>query len=338
MDSLSLWLQLVLVTGAILVAARYLTKSADIIAEKTGLGRSFAGVVLLATATSLAELGTGVSSIVLLDEPDLAAGAVFGSNLVNLLIIAVADLYWRNGPILTAIGTASVLVGAGGIAIIGLATFAVFIHTTSSGFEGWLVSPITLIIGGMFLGSMWLIHIHKDITVLGEEPLEEEQLYGGYSLGRAAATFGVATLVVLGSSVWLASVGDQLADVMGWEKSFMGSQFLAFSTSLPEIATTWAAIKLNAPEMAITNLLGSNVFNMGLVLVVNDLVYVDGVLWRDVSQTHMLAGLMAIILTCVVIAAIVTRPRGRLGKVWTVDGVVITATYVAASVLFFNLA
>ena len=58
-----LWAQLAILAGVILVSATQLAKSADIIAFKTGLRRSFVGVVLLATATSLPELGTGISSV-----------------------------------------------------------------------------------------------------------------------------------------------------------------------------------------------------------------------------------------------------------------------------------
>ena len=60
-----LWLQLAASAGIILAAAHYMAGAADIIAGKTGLGRSFIGVVLLASATSLPELGTGVSAIAL---------------------------------------------------------------------------------------------------------------------------------------------------------------------------------------------------------------------------------------------------------------------------------
>ncbi len=107
-----LWLQLAGVTIIILTASHFLAKSADIISFKTGLGQSLIGVGLLATATSLPELGTGVSSVTFVGAPDLAAGDAFGSNLFNLLIIGLLDIFWRNGPILTAVSTTALLVGA----------------------------------------------------------------------------------------------------------------------------------------------------------------------------------------------------------------------------------
>ena len=97
------WIQLIGAALVIVVASNFLAKSADVISVKTGLGRAFVGVVLLATATSLPELATGISAITVVGEPDLALGDAFGSNLFNLLIIGLLDIYWREGPILRSV-------------------------------------------------------------------------------------------------------------------------------------------------------------------------------------------------------------------------------------------
>ena len=136
-----LWLQLAGAAVVILGASSFLAKSADIIAFKTGLGRAFIGVVLLATATSLPELGTGLASVTYLGDPDLAAGDAFGSNLFNLLIIGLLDLFWRRGPILTSVSTSSVVVGTLGIVIIAVAGLTIAIHTTSMTISTWYISP-----------------------------------------------------------------------------------------------------------------------------------------------------------------------------------------------------
>ena len=119
-----LWIQLAIAAGIILVTATQLTKSADVIAFKTGLGRSFVGVILLATATSLPELGTGISSVRLVggeSGANLAAGDAFGSNIFNLMIIGVLDLIWRKGSILRELNASPSIVGLLGILVIGFA-------------------------------------------------------------------------------------------------------------------------------------------------------------------------------------------------------------------------
>ena len=338
MTAALLWLQLAAAAVVILLVSRYLARSADVVAEKTGLGRSFIGVVMLATATSLPELGTGVSSIVLVGEPDLAAGDALGSNLVNLLIIGLLDLYWRNGPLLDAVATTSLLVAALGIAITSVAAIALFVHGATSTIAGWYVSPISVLMFLLFLVAMVWIYRHDAARALNEGKAPQDSKYPEESLPKAAVTYAISASVIIAAAVLLANTGDRLAEAMGWEASFVGTQFLAIATSLPELATSFAAIRLNAPDLALTNLLGSNVFNHGLVLSLDDVVYTDGVLWRGVSQVHFLSGIAAILMSGVVILGLMTKKRRWPGRYWTPEGFALVALYVAASVLVFRLA
>ena len=342
MDLALLWLQLGATAAVILVASQFLAGSADTVAEKTGLGRSFVGVVMLATATSLPEMGTGISAIVLVDAPDLAAGDAFGSNLFNLMIIGLADLYWRNGPVLAAVRFTSIVEAALGAGLVALAIGTIYIHTTTDAMSGWYISPVSVVMIVAFLGAMLLVYRHSQgAGPSGESEADGAEVHARYadqSLPRAFVIYFAAAAVVVAAAVWLAMTGDELAHEMGWEASFMGTQFLAISTSLPEIATSFAALRLNAPDLAITNVLGSNVFNMGFVLFVDDLVYSQGVVWSNVSQVHILTGLIAILMTAVVIVAVLTRPRAKLGGVWTLEGGGLVAAYIGASVLIFALA
>ena len=333
-----IWLQLGATAAIIFVASQFLTRSADVVAEKTGLGRSFVGVVMLATATSLPELGTGVSSILLVDAPDLAAGDAFGSNLFNLMIIGLLDLYWRNGPVLNAVRYTSVVVGALAIGLIVLAVAGIVIHHSTSVTASWLISPVSAIMLLAFLVALLLIYRHERSAPPAEEAAGPQAAYAAQSLPRALVIYSASAAVVVAAAVWLATTGDDLADAMGWEESFVGTQFLAISTSLPEIATSFAALRLNAPDLAISNLLGSNVFNMGFVLFFDDLAYTQGALWGAVSEVHVLTGLIAVLMTVVVIVGAMTRPRPRLSAAWTLEGGLLVAAYIGASVLVFALA
>jgi cation:H+ antiporter len=77
------WLQFLACTAVIVFAGTRLTEYSDVIAEKTGLGRTWIGVVLMASVTSLPELMTGISSVVIFDLPNIAAGDVLGSCMFN---------------------------------------------------------------------------------------------------------------------------------------------------------------------------------------------------------------------------------------------------------------
>ena len=342
MDLTLLWLQLAGAAAIILVTAHFMARSADIIAEKTGLGRSFVGVVMLATATSLPELGTGLSSILLVGEVDLAAGDAFGSNLFNLLIVGLLDIYWRRGPILSYVTATSNMVGVLGILVISMAVIAIVIHGLTTRAATWYVSPVTILMFGTFIVAMYLIYRaenNRAAPATSEESQPDETNYGGESLTRAFVIYALTAATVVGAAIWLAHSGDRVADAMGWDASFMGTQFLALSTSLPEIAASFAALRLGAPELAITNVLGSNLFNMGFVLFLDDVAFTEGVLWRAISDIHILTAVIAIIMTSIVVVGIQTTAL-KLDRrpIITVEGAAMILLYITASVLVYSLA
>lgn len=343
-----LWLLLAGTAVVILIASNFLAKSADVIAFKTGLGRAFIGVILLATATSLPELGTGVSTITWRDEPDLAVGDAFGSNLFNLLIIGLLDLFWRNGPILSTVSIATVFIGALGIAVISLAAVAMLIHSYTDAMASWTISPVSVLILGVFLVAMYLIYKFEQrprndgdyAVAAASEDGEDEEQYAGDSLARALAVYLLSASCVIGAAIALGYAGDEIAHEMGWQASFVGTQFLAFSTSLPEMAACFAAIRINAPELAITGVLGSNLFNMGFILFMDDVALVGAPLWHPdhIASIHSLTAVIAMLMTAVVIVAVITRGRGRPNKFFTGEALLLIGLYIAASVLVFMLA
>ena len=81
------WVKFVACAAIIIVAGTKLTRYSDTIADKTGLGKTFVGILFLAVATSIPEMATEISSVrfVTPPNPDLALGDAFGSNLFNLL-------------------------------------------------------------------------------------------------------------------------------------------------------------------------------------------------------------------------------------------------------------
>ena len=334
MDATLLWLQLAGAAGIILVAATFMTGSADVIAIRTGLGRTFIGVVMLATATSLPELGTGISSIAWLDEPDLAAGDAFGSNIFNLLIIGLLDFFWRDGPLLNRVSITAALIGALGILIIGLAAAAIFLHQELDFAIANYISPMTIVILATFAVAMWILYKAEQNTGSSEEDEPEPDS----SMQRAFVIYGLSAATVVIAAIWLANIGDGLAAELNLERSFVGTQFLALSTSLPELAASIAAIRIGAPELAISNVLGSNLFNMGFILFADDLAYTDGPFWEVVAPVHIFTAITAMLMTSVVIIALVSQDRGRPGRFFTFEAVMLAGLYIGGSVLVWEIA
>lgn len=333
MELFLLWMQLAIAAALILFAASYMARSADVIAERTGLGHTFVGVVLLATATSLPELGTGVSSIRFVGQPDLAFGDAFGSSIFNLLIIGLLDLWWRNGPILNQVDKNTAILAKLGILIIAFSIACLFVHQTFSIHDYIFVSPMSLVLLLIFFLSIYVVYKYDS----GESE-EESTAAISTSLSKAFLSYGISATVVVAAAVWLAFVGDSLADDLGWERSFVGTQFLAFSTSLPELAASFAALRINAPQLAISNVLGSNLFNMGFILFMDDLIYTDGSIWAVVEGIHVLTAVFAIIMTCVVLVGITSRGRARPTKLLTIESALLIFMYIVTSVAIFSFA
>ena len=143
------WLQFAVCLAVIVIAGTRLSKYGDIIAEKTGLGHVWVGIVLLATVTSLPEVATGISSVAIIQKPDLAIGDLFGASLINLAIIAVIDVLYRKGPVLHLLGTGIVLATILSMLLIAAAATSIFFGTQRVQFEyfrlnGYLFSHTVL--------------------------------------------------------------------------------------------------------------------------------------------------------------------------------------------------
>ncbi|MCB1983161.1 MAG: sodium:calcium antiporter, partial [Rhodoferax sp.] len=123
--------------------------------------------------------------------------------------------------------------------------------------------------------------------------------------------FALAALVVLAAGSWLPEAGDRLAVAMGWSRSFVGTVFMSVVTTLPEMAVTLGALRIGALDMAIGNLLGSNLFNV-TILAIDDVFYVRGPLLAIAAPVHAGTALTAMVMTGLVMIGLVMRPQGRV--------------------------
>src|SRR4030042_67745 len=96
-----IWLKFAICVVVIFFSGRRVAKYGDAIAEKTGLGGLWIGVILVSIATSLPELFTGVGSMVFVNAPNLTVGNLFGANAYNLVNIAALDFFNKGVPLLS---------------------------------------------------------------------------------------------------------------------------------------------------------------------------------------------------------------------------------------------
>ncbi len=122
---------------------------------------------------------------------------------------------------------------------------------------------------------------------------------GALTLRKAILGFGISVLVILVAAPFVAESAGRLAKLTGWGGTFVGTTLVALSTSLPELVTTLAAVRMGAFDLALGNIFGSNSFNMVLLLAV-DLAYPEPLL-ASVSATHAVTSLSTILITCVAV-------------------------------------
>ena len=154
---------------------------------------------------------------------------------------------------------------------------------------------------------------------------------------RAVTVFALAALATAGAGTWLAFIGNELSMVTGLEASFVGTLFLAFATSTPEIVVSVSALRLGAPDMAVGNVLGSNLFNMGVVLVVDDLFYTSGPILSVASSSHIFTAVIAMLISSIVVIGVVFRPRLRPRSWISIDTLAIVLLYIGAMFVLYTV-
>lgn len=310
------WLQLAICLVVIGIAGWRLSRYGDILAEKTGLSASWIGLILLATATSLPELVTGISAVTAAKAPDIAAGDVLGSTVFNLLILVVLDAFYRRESLYTRAAQGHILSAALGALLIGISGFSLLLDqagfSPALGHVG-LYSPLIVLV---YLASMRAVFQYEKRT-MAEFTEAAVARYPGITLRRAWTGYLMAAAAIVAAGSWLPFVAKDLAELMGWEESFVGTLLVAAITSAPEAAVTLSALRIGAVDMAIANLLGSNLFNIA-ILAVDDMFYAPGPLLAAISPSHAMTALTAVMMSALVIVGLLYRPRGRdvMGLSW----------------------
>ncbi len=152
---------------------------------------------------------------------------------------------------------------------------------------------------------------------------------------RAVRGFALTALALLAITPLLVLSAEAFLRESGLTEAFVGALLVGLTTSLPEVATTLAAIRLGAVDLAVGNIFGSNAFNM-MILLVMDVAYVRGPVLAAASGDHLVTTLGAVVCIGLGIMAILARgaPRPRNLRA---ESVLIIAAYVLAAWALYRL-
>ena len=327
------WIEFLICVLIITFAGYKLSQYGDAIADKTGLGGTWIGVILLATVTSLPELVTGISSVTIAMTPDIAVGDVLGSCVFNLVIIVIIDSLHRKSSIYTTASQGHILSAAFGIILIGFAGFNILLSSQGNniaiGHVG-ISSPVIMI---FYLIAMRTVFRYEKAQIEQFAEAEVDQ-YPHLTKQQAYARYAIAACFVVVAGSFLPFVGKDIAEQMGWYQSFVGTLFIAFATSLPEVVVTITALRLGSINMAIGNLFGSNLFNI-LILSIDDVLYLKGPILASVSAAHVTSAISAIVMTGVAIIGLFYRPQTRVLKMVGWVSIFLFSAYLLNSFIMF---
>lgn len=302
------WLKLAVCAAAIGFAGPLLTRYGDVIAQLTGLSRSWIGLVLLATATSLPELFTGVSAVTVANAPNIAVGNVLGACVLNLAMLVLLDELSRSEPMYRRVDQGHILTAGFGVIMLGTVGASMLLSRNGLSATFLHVSAYTPLIVIIYFVAMRAAFTYEHRT---PRPPADIAVKGAMTLRAALLRYTAASTVVVAAGVWLPFIGNEIAAVMGWGESFVGTLFISGVTTLPELVVTVSALRLGAVDMAIGNLLGSNLFN-SLILAIDDVAYGKGPLLASVSPAHAITAFAAVIMTGIFIVAMLYKPATRL--------------------------
>lgn len=324
-----IWFQFALCLALIGVAGLRLIHYGDAIAALTGLSRSWVGLILVATVTSLPELVTGLSAVTLVRAPDIAIGDALGSCVFNLAILAFVDVFYRKGAIYAVASRAHILSAGFGVILL---TAVALIMVLSK--QGLLATFGHLSLGSVLLVGLYVLAVKVIYKAERQHQAPDKPISTLLSLNEALTGYAWASVAIVGGGIWLPLLGVELASFMGWSNSFVGTLFVAFATSVPELVTSFGAVRIGAVDLAIGGLLGSNLFDI-LIIAIDDLAYLSGAIFTHVSSLHMFSALTATAMTGVVMVALSCRLKSRVWHMANWASAALLALYLLNAALHY---
>jgi cation:H+ antiporter len=329
-----IWFEFVICLAVILFAGTKLARYGDVIAERTGLGRIWIGLVLIAFITTIPELVTSVSSVALVHSPDLALGTLLGSCCFNLAILALLDILHSHTPVLSVASRRHIVAGGWGalliaIAAVGIASGRRFSFLTL----GWVGIP-SIVILSLYLLGMWWIFRRERGQRLDASPAASDR-YDKSTTRMVSVRFALAALAVIAAGISLSFLGDEIGRATGWGSTFIGNMFLAITTSAPELVVAITALRIGAVDLAVADILGANMLDVALIAPV-DLAQGQGFVLASVSSGQLIVASIAVTMSLLVIAGLWFRRNHKVLKVASWYTPLLIALYVFGAYASFS--
>ena len=300
---------------AIVTAGSRLARLSDELADRSGLGEALFGVLLLGCVTSLPDFAATLSAAIA-KRPDLAMSNVMGSMAVNLGFLGIADMLYRQANLEHAAASpVNLMLAALLIVLLTLPLLA--IATPPLAILG--VHPVTPVLVAAYLFGLYLVHHTRAKPMWFPRKTRQtvldtpDQPQRG-SLSEAWLGFAALAVVTCIAGWVLMEAAKGIADQTGLSDTVVGGILTALATSTPELVTTIAAIRYGALTLGVSNIFGTNCFNV-LVVAAADVGYLHGSIYQDVAPVQMIWGLVTILMSAILLLGMLRRQTYGIGRI-----------------------
>ncbi|BAK81439.1 sodium/calcium exchanger protein [Candidatus Arthromitus sp. SFB-rat-Yit] len=237
----------------------------DLIDKKTNISGAFIGGVVLAAVTSLPELFTSISGALILNNSEIVLGNILGSNIFNLATLSVIVILFIRGFVQSQISKSHTKITMF-IIVINIILFlpAYF----SKDFNIFNISVVSILVSILYFTSLKFMATN-DIDG-GQDGEEDEE--NSLTLKQIFIRFILSSIGLVIASIAITYVTDIISIKLNLAASLSGALFLGIATSLPEVTSCLALAKKSKFNLVVGNIIGSNMFNLFIISII-DLLY-----------------------------------------------------------------
>ncbi|MFV2018905.1 sodium:calcium antiporter [Micromonospora sp. LOL_023] len=318
----------------IVFVGKALATTADTLADRTGMGEAVAGALLLGGVTSLPGIATTVLGAWQGDAQFAIANPI-GGIAVQTVWLAIADLLYRRSNIEHAAASLENIMQA--LVLVSLLCLPVVAYATPALTIGW-VHPASLLIPVLYLYGLYLVRRVREGPMWRAEQTSDTrqdvpddangEAAGGPSTRRLWLRLAALAVVVGGTGYLIGQGGLGVIAATGLPSGFVGFTVTTAITSLPELVTLIAAVRIGALTLGIGNILGGNAFD-ALMIFLADATYRPGSIYTDAASAGLVLAGTTTLMTATLAAGLLMRERRGVGF----EGVAIPLIYLATVVV-----
>jgi cation:H+ antiporter len=307
-----------------------------VIDTRLGLGEAFGGLILLAIVTNLPEIAIVVSAA-MTHQMGIAVGNILGGIALQTVVLVLLDAAGLPGTVSLSYRGASLLVLLEAGMVVAVLSVTVMGSQLPSNLMWWRIDPAALLIVVVWVAGLFLVQrARKGLPwhEQGQPPDGQDRprghsketrarraSYRGMSTTRAVVQFVVGAVVTLAAGALLELSGEGIATQVNMSGVLFGSTVLAAATSLPEVSTGLASVRMGDYQLAFGDIFGGNAFLPVLFLVASLLSGQAVVPQAQVTDIY-LTGLGAL-LSVVYMIGIVFRPSRTVARIGLDSAVVL---------------